>query len=79
MKKLIILLLALCSFTYAGNTTIESEEKIMAIEVLKKYSQTVACSTNFDMEKKKSLSYFLKNVFTIERDAEYGTATYFVL
>jgi len=77
MKKLFLLAIALM-FTSFLHATTETAEKIMALKVLKKYSETVACSTNFDLESKKPLSYFLNNVFTMQRDSEYGTATYFI-
>ena len=77
MKKLFLLAIALM-FTSFLHAKTERTEKMMALKVLKKYSETVACSTNFYLENKKPLSYFLKNVFTIQRNNEYGTATYFV-
>ncbi len=52
-------------------------EKIAALTVLKKYSETVSCGSSFEEE--KSVRKFLKNVYTIERDVEMGSATYFIL
>lgn len=61
----------------AQTTTTEAEEKIMALELVKDHSETVACNTSFEDE--KSLSKHLKNVYTMGRDPELGGATYFVL
>lgn len=55
----------------------EADEKIAALTVLKKYSETVSCITNFEEE--KSVRKFLKNVYTIERNEENGSVTYFIL
>lgn len=76
MKKIILvsMLLAFSSLSY-GKT--ELEEKMEALKVLKKYSETVACDTSFDDS--TSLKDFLQDVYTIERDPEAGTATYYVL
>lgn len=59
------------------NTEIELEEKAEVLSTLIKYSETVACVTNFDGQ--DSLEPFLKDVYTIERDPEFGQATYYVL
>jgi hypothetical protein len=75
MKKL-FWFITLLMFTSSLQATTESEEKIMALKVIKKYSQTVACRTSFEHEEKESL---LKNIFTIKRDTKYGYATYYVL
>lgn len=78
MKKLFLLIALLVSISRVYATT-ETEEKIMALKVLKKYTETVACPTNFDLENKKPLASLLDNVFTIKRDTKYGEATYYVL
>lgn len=68
MKKQIILLLLLCTFIYAKIIT-EAEEKMIVLQLLKTYSKTVACNLLIDE----------KNIFTIERDTEYGLATYYAV
>lgn len=44
----------------------ETEEKLQALQLLKKYTETVACYTTFDAE--KDMRKLLKNVITIEID-----------
>lgn len=75
MKKwsLLMMVAVFVSQAYAES---ELEEKAKALSVLKKYSETVACDTNF--EDQNSLEPFLKDIYTIERD-EMGNATYYVL
>lgn len=75
MKKL-LLTIAISSISYAHADN-ELVEKATVLGVLKKYSETVACSTNF--EEDESLESFLKNVYTIERDPDTGAATYYIL
>lgn len=75
MKKLLLTIgISSISYAHADN---ELVEKATVLGVLKKYSETVACSTNF--EEKESLELFLKNVYTMERDPDTGSATYYIL
>ncbi|WP_429047597.1 hypothetical protein [Aeromonas hydrophila] len=75
MRKILFILVVLfTNYTYADNELIE---KATVLGILKKYSETVACSTNF--EEQESLEPFLKNVYTVERDPETGAATYYIL
>jgi hypothetical protein len=67
----------LIGFISHANAETELEEKAKVLSVLKKYSETVACSTSF--EEQGSLEPFLKDVYSIERDPEFGQATYYVL
>ncbi len=76
-KQVFLMFLLLHSILYAKNTTIETE-KLQALKTLKKYSETVACSTNFE-DGKRPLRAFLGNVFNVERDTVLGGATYYVL
>jgi hypothetical protein len=76
-KFAVTLLAMLFATSSLAQAKSESEEKVMALTVLKKYSETVACDTNFKEE--KSVQKFLKDVYTIERDPELGSATYFIL
>ena len=69
-----LLAIASPSFSQSKN---EMDDKISALTVLKKYSETVSCGSSF--EGGKSVRKFLKNVYTVERDQEIGSATYFVL
>jgi len=59
------------------NAETELEEKYKILSIVKKYSETVACSTSF--EGQDSLETFLKDVYAIEPDLEFGQATYYVL
>ena len=72
-----VLLAAAAPTSSFAQSKTESEEKIIALTVLKKYSETVSCGSSFEEE--KSVRKFLKNVYTIERDEEMGSATYFIL
>ena len=75
MKGFLLLITLLFAIqVHAGN---ESQEKIAVLNVIKNYSGAVACSTNF--EDGDSLDSYLKNVYTIDRDDESGSATYYVL
>lgn len=52
-------------------------EKTEALQLVKKYSETVACETTFERE--KNLEALSKDVYPMERDDEYGSATHYVL
>lgn len=79
MKK--ILLLTLSTLTISFNTkaqeTSDINEKLSVISLVRKYSETVSCGSHF--EKEKYDRKFLNNVYTIEKDTEIGSATYFIL
>lgn len=62
--------------TFAQSKT-EVDEKIEALKVLRKYSETVSCESSF--EKEKSAQKLLKNVYTIDFDPEMGFSTFFIL
>lgn len=68
------LTIATPSFSQSKN---EMDDKISALTILKKYSETISCGSSFEEE--KSVRKFLKNVYTVERDEEIGSATYFIL
>ncbi|MFT3759976.1 hypothetical protein [Thauera sp.] len=76
MKRTLLsaLLLAASSVSHAST---EAEERLEALAVLIKHSETVACDTTFLGH--KSARELLKNVHTIERDLEIGSATYYIL
>lgn len=75
MNKLILTIaISFISYAHADN---ELVEKATVLDVIKKYSETVACSTNF--EENESLESFLKNVYTIDRDPDTGASTYYIL
>jgi len=76
MKKFLSLIVFTC-FISQVNAETELVEKAKVLSVLKKYSETVTCDTNF--EGQDSLEPFLKDVYTIERDTEIGTAVYYVM
>lgn len=56
-----LLAIASPSFSQSKN---EMDDKISALTVLKKYSETVSCGSSF--EGGKSVRKFLKNVYTVE-------------
>ena len=55
----------------------ERDDKLQVLQLVKTYSETVACDTTF--EGGKPLSAQLGKVFTIERDPDSGMASYYVL
>ncbi|WP_341646826.1 hypothetical protein [Thauera sp. SDU_THAU2] len=76
MKRVLLpaLLFAVPILSHAGT---EAEERLEALGLLIKHSETVACDTTFRGH--KSARELLKNVHTIERDEEIGSATYYIL
>jgi hypothetical protein len=77
MKKALLLTM-LISFIGQAIAETELEEKVKVLNVLKKYSETVACGTSF--EEQDSLESFLKDVHTIERNTENeGASIYYAL
>ena len=55
----------------------ERDDKLQVLQLVKTYSETMACDTTF--EGGKPLSAQLGKVFTIERDPDSGMASYYVL
>lgn len=79
LNKLVV---SFCAMFFASiamaQSDIESKEKLEAISVLKKHSETIACNTSFEEE--KNLKNFIKNVFPIERDdSDFGSTVYYIL
>ncbi|MFT3718231.1 hypothetical protein [Pseudorhodoferax sp.] len=76
MKTTLLAALLLGASTLAQADT-EAQEKLQALEVLVKHSQTVACDTTFEAHPGAAENY--ANIHTVERDAAGGWSTYFIL
>lgn len=79
MKKILLLTLSMLtiSFNIKAQEVSDIDEKLSVISLVRKYSETVSCGSHFEEE--KSDRKFLNNVYTIEKDTEIGSATYFML
>lgn len=63
---LTLLVSSICSTAFAS----EMQEKAQVLKVIKNYTTSVACGLD---------EITLKDIFTIDRDAELGSSTYYVL
>lgn len=75
MHKLLLFICLL--FSVAGHAKTETQEKVKVLNLMKKYTELISCSNTFgenDLNRKTTI----KDVFTIERDKETGSRTYFV-
>ncbi|WHP04901.1 hypothetical protein QLH32_12720 [Acinetobacter corruptisaponis] len=55
----------------------ESQEKVQALNVMKKYAEATACMTTFEKGEERLTT--IKDVFTIDRDPSLGSSSYFIL
>lgn len=68
MKKFITGVV-MCAISFQAVAESELEQKVKSIVVLKKYTETVACGTNFEDE--RPLEEFLKHTFTANEGHSY--------
>ena len=59
----------MCAISFQAVAESELEQKVKSIVVLKKYTETVACGTNFEDE--RPLEEFLKHTFTANEGHSY--------